>query len=1670
MLDTPPATIVGGIAAQLRFDANHYGVWRISFLAHCEANGLADALFTPLAPTEAQRRALLEGRAAGQVSETSGGDAAPKVDTSAGAELAALQGGGGDSAGSSASAKKAASKKEEAAAQALQQAQELRVLRSRKAYSLLFSALGLEQRQYVQHVPRGDAYGVWCLLESRYDRKTTASKHATRSKLHACKMSRGEKFDAFYARIQELAQRLTSMGAGVAEDELLLVLLRGLPPSWEMLVHALNMKETLTLDEAAAHCRDLEENRALNRDEEAAAHYVRAAYHTQGSSSQRPRDRSPAQQAASSSNARNGGGGRGHHGGGGGAKGKCHLCNKSGHLMFDCSLLPKTALKCTVCRRVGHEATECRNRRGHAPRRPPVEASEDEVAAAIAREEAAQREGEEEEWGAYAAELPQQEERALSAAHSPLPHVPGTSAWQRGPPAGWILDTGATRHLSNTRTALQDVRAIPPVTVRAANNETLTLREGGEARLPCARGGDVVLQDVAYGSELAANLLSVARLADAGAQVLFTRTEAQVIRGGRVVARAPRRGNLYLWGEDACDVSAEPTRRNKQRCRAAEQAFNVSVDAPASPPAPAAVRATVVSDPSAGSVAVPSLAAKAAVSSAEALHARLGHPSRGVMQRMLATKALDGLESLPPSVHKALASPLECEGCEAGKAHRHPFGQRDVSSRPVAVMDEWHADLTGPVRVRESARELRALGSSRCSYLSVLIDGFSHRASVEPLATKDEAAEHLRRELKFAEVRHARPLKRLHSDGGGEYRSRAIEADLEARGTAHTITPAHTSQRNGIAERWWRTLFDRVRSMLHAAGLPDCFWVEAALYATFLLNRTLTRASGDPTRTPEQLWSGRKPSLAALHTFGCDVFVLRQAADRKAAPKLEARGEKGIFLGWDERRSAYMCLVRGEIVVSRDCSFAELSFSEARRVRVQLEGGAQEEEELERDVQSAAKYDDALSPPAEPTRRAARAAAHQLRHSRLTEGDAYRLQLKASLESEQARQRRVAEEEQLRQMQADAKQEEPSAKKAEAESPPTPAARDRGKQASNKAKQKTKGAAAPKAVAAAAPASLRPGMRARAAVDYTSAFVAASSSVPSRAIHEPRSYAEAMRSPQRAEWLAAMRAEEESLRSHAVWRRVPIAEAEREGRTPIGCKWIYKLKLTATGEVERYKARLVARGFTQQRGVDYHATFAPTLLYKTFRVLLSLVAVLDWETNQLDVETAFLYGEMQDTVYMQLPPGLQLEGGGAAAADGEPSARGGGGRATECVRLQKALYGTKQASAVWHAALDRTLRALGFRPLTADPCVYVRATASGECILLGVFVDDLFVAHGRQDASEWRGVKAALQATYRIKDLGEAAWVLGMQIRRDRTKRTLELGQERYVEKLLHEFGLEDAADAPTPEAAGHTLSKASEARSEAERASMHSRPYLELVGSLLYATLSTRPDCAHAVGVLSRFMQSPGDACWQAAKRVLRFLKGTKHVGLTFGWFPAGRGRMAAGERTSEATPPTSLRAFTPRVTVYCDADWAGDVDDRKSTSGCVLLVANNVVCWASKKQPTVALSTAEAEYMAMSAAVQEAKWCAQLLREIGCQPHLPLRVRCDNQAALRIAAPDGSAAHSRCKHIDVRHHHVREACRLGVISVDWVASEDQLADVCTKGLGNEAFTKLHTCIQKGE
>ena len=506
-------------------------------------------------------------------------------------------------------------------------------------------------------------------------------------------------------------------------------------------------------------------------------------------------------------------------------------------------------------------------------------------------------------------------------------------------------------------------------------------------------------------------------------------------------------------------------------------------------------------------------------------------------------------------------------------------------------------------------------------------------------------------------------------------------------------------------------------------------------------------------------------------------------------------------------------------------------------------------------------------------------------------------------------------------------------------------------------------------------------------------------------VREPNTVKEALSSPQAADWQSAMDEEMHSLISNGTW----ILEQPPPGAKVIPVKWIYKVKRGPDGRIERYKARLVAKGFKQVEGIDFNEVYAPVSKHTTLRAFLAMVAREDMELDHLDVKTAFLNGDLEETIYMQQPPGYEQGAPGVAC------------------RLLKSLYGLRQAPRAWHLKLKDKLESMDFKVSSADPGLYILDPLSGPALYLAVYVDDILPAS--KSKALMADVKAKLMKSFDTRDLGPATQFLGMQIVRNRSKRTLTLSQERMTAEILNKYGLSDARPRSVPISAGTQLIGA---KSDDELLDTAQFGYAELVGSLLYLSVCTRPDIAQAVGALSRFMSKPTPAHWSVAKSLLRYLAGTIDYGIFF--------------------KPDQLDYFVG----HCDADYAGDLDTRRSTIGYVFTFHGAAISWSSRLQPTVAASTAEAEYMSASAAVKEALWLMRLFAELGYGTHA-VNLFSDNQAALSLMKHPITSAKS--KHIDVLYHFARERVSRGEIVVSYCPTAEMVADCMTKPLPPAKF-----------
>ncbi|KAJ9534717.1 hypothetical protein QJQ45_013086 [Haematococcus lacustris] len=504
--------------------------------------------------------------------------------------------------------------------------------------------------------------------------------------------------------------------------------------------------------------------------------------------------------------------------------------------------------------------------------------------------------------------------------------------------------------------------------------------------------------------------------------------------------------------------------------------------------------------------------------------------------------------------------------------------------------------------------------------------------------------------------------------------------------------------------------------------------------------------------------------------------------------------------------------------------------------------------------------------------------------------------------------------------------------------------------------------------------------------------------------------AEALSGPQADMWLQAMHAELASLHENQTWCLVD----KPAGARVLPTKWVLKIKRDAAGAIEKFKARLVAKGYMQVSGVDVGDVYAPVSKHTTLRTLLAKAAAEDMEVHQVDVDAAFLNGQLEpnEIIYVQQPEGF-VEGS----------------RNTVC-KLQKALYGLRQAPRAWHARLKQVLEGMGFRASESDPALFTMQRQAGMVYLL-VYVDDCLICTEKGDTDSLDYVKQQLSAVFGIKNLGDTKWFLGMKVTRDRAMGTLKLDQQQYVHELLNTYGMTAAHSKSVPMAPAVKLEREGVALDTSE----HS--YSGLVGSLLYLSCCTRPDITYAVGALARYMSSPTQQHWTAARAILSYLKGTADQGLVFG-------------RTAE-------------LQGYCDADYAGDKDTARSTTGYVFTMNGAAISWSSRLQPTVAMSTAEAEYMAASSAVKEGLWLRKLMQDLQL-PGDCTNIMCDNQAALQLL--HNPIASARAKHINVHHHFARERVARGEVSFDYCSTASMVADIMTKPLALVKFSQgKHGC-----
>ncbi|CAI7907047.1 unnamed protein product [Closterium sp. NIES-54] len=517
-------------------------------------------------------------------------------------------------------------------------------------------------------------------------------------------------------------------------------------------------------------------------------------------------------------------------------------------------------------------------------------------------------------------------------------------------------------------------------------------------------------------------------------------------------------------------------------------------------------------------------------------------------------------------------------------------------------------------------------------------------------------------------------------------------------------------------------------------------------------------------------------------------------------------------------------------------------------------------------------------------------------------------------------------------------------------------------------------------------------------------------------IPTPRSYAEAIKGPYSSQWQAAMDAEMASWKSTGTY----VDEVPPPGANIVSGMWIFRVKWPP-GSPPVFKARYVARGFSQRQGVDYFQTFSPTPKMTTLRVLLLVAAQCDYELHSLDFSTVFLQGSLHEEIWLRRPPGFI----GSFPPDTQWS-------------LRRPVYGLRQAPREWHDTLRTTLAALGFAPSTADPSLFLRTDTSLPPFYVLVYVDDLVFATA--DTAGLAHVKSELQKRHTCTDLGELRNYLGLQITRDRAQRTITLTQSHMVQQVLQRFDFMYSSPQATPLSTRHSLSAL-----PSDESVEPSGPYPELVGCLMYLMTFTRPDLAYPLSILARYVapRRHRPEHMAAAKRVLRYL-----------WSTSGLGLVLGGRR------PVVL-------TGHADASWADDQATQRSSQGYTFSLGSGSISWRSTRSSSVLGSSCEAEIYAGAMAAQELRWLTYLLTDLGEPPRSPPVLYVDNKAMLALCREH--RLEHRTKHIALRYFLARELQQRGQLHLAYVASEANTADIFTKGLApgdHQRFCTMLDCV----
>ena len=1551
--------------------------------------------------------------------------------------------------------------------------------RSQRAFAHLFSALPDDLQLQVAHLSDGWAYGLWAWLEAKFQSTEDDNIDALLTEWAALAQDKQESFDAYRARVNRVQMLLTHAEEKPSARVYSFTLLGKLQPHFKPAVLALKNGELLrdakNVDWEAVtrfiNAHERSEQRLEGAGAEGQPGADRALAATQQQRSKTADGAAAGGRGASASSGgwqqargrrggrsqrqergANGGGGGGHSGSDSEHGPRCYECGKIGHIGRDCPLRRSARSAPGGARTQSPTSSDGGDERANAATRWFNEDHEDS-----SDDERAERGVPKVQQRAYTARLVREVQWSdVAAGKKPSERVMGAAAAASAAPKEKEKAKPAVTPAAKPAVVPAVEKAKPadvpaakppaaPIAKPAAAPAVVAKPAAAQASPPKRKaaqfgvGGslDDALNKGTWGLDTMASVHVSGNKAAFGTLGKAPEIKIKVADGG--IVSAAQCGSVPLRlsadGDRTCKAVFDSVYYNERfdanllswgrlyhqnwelRSSKAKGSYLL---APKGQKIPVSMRGKVMTLSTVNAERVYNAMQETATRDEEGplmrLHTLLGHMGVDKLIRMLKQRPIHGLPKLSAKeIDTGREEVLACKACALMKSRRTNFGHRglDRGSKPGEVL---HLDTFFIQRTQDGRKWTEYGVTMSCGHSEYKWFAEAQRKYEIPRLVLDM-------------LRHARTqldcrTKRVYIDGGSEFLNSTVEDYCARHGMELHPAPPATPQLDGIAERWGQTLKSMGLTLLKHGNVPARFWAAAMAHASFVWNRS--HVAKETGRVPMEVMRRQSPSIKHWGVFGCDVWM--HVLKKHRADSFSERAEAGIYLGHDAQ---YNCakvwsLRQGKIVHSRDVVYRHLTFTHASALKAggdalqdALHSSPPTDHEIsvrEDDGEHEEKADDSTAEASEPEYIVEEITAQR----RFRGKPQYKVRWAGYDEETWEPLEHVEDTEALERFQQKQAPPRSSPRLAQlaSEADPDESADDGDADAEPQVH-----------MVMSALRSMQSADEPLQAHEEQAIFAAVASGVAGvqQAVHHtPKTHAEAMRGPNAQEWEASERREVDACIAQKVWTLVRRDQLP-SGTNVLSTKWVYRTKLTAAGAIDKRKSRITPRGFEQKKGVDYNEVFAHTGSYKAYRLFLSLTARWDYELVQMDVPEAFLNPELQEDVYMELPVGYEKPG--------------------YVVKLNKALYGLKQAPREWDILVHSfMLKKAVWQATTSDRSLYFRRSKAGRLMLVFRFVDDFQGSRAKEDAAEFGEFVQQLRTRFNIKVLPSADMFLGMRLTRDRELRTIKLDQAQYIETALVRYGMENCKPADTPEAAGNT-----DADEEASAPCDRQR-YMEITGTMMYAAHAARPDIAHAAYRLACHMQAPTERDMIAAKRVLRYLAGTKEVGLLFG-ARSYAGGTQGGHSRGHAKQLVDVCA-------YADADWANSKADRKSITGWVAKLNGDPVSWASKKQRVVALSTCEAELYAEAAAIQEVLWLRGLLGELGLHVQTGSTVHGDNQSTLVISK--NGVKTERTKHVDVKYRFVTETVERGDVQLQWVPTAQQQADIFTKALGAQLFVRF--------